>query len=60
MNYLITPPNTHYYGGLGITAYHFRNSAEILKNHSESRIDILPLCYLQRHAIELFLKSLRP
>jgi len=57
MNYLITPPNTHYDGGLGITAYHFSNAAEALKNDDASNNEILPLCYLQRHAIELFLKS---
>lgn len=58
MNYLITPPNTHYDGGLGITAYNFSSAADILKNHNNSMDGILPLCYLQRHAIELFLKSL--
>jgi len=57
MNYLITPPNTHYDGGLGITAYNFSNAADILKENESSTNGILPLCYLQRHAIELFLKS---
>ena len=58
MNYLITPPNTHYDGGLGITACNFSRASDILKKHNNSMDGILPLCYLQRHAIELFLKSL--
>ncbi len=58
MNYLFTPPNTHYDGGLGITACSFSSAANILKEHDESTDEILPLCYLQRHAIELYLKSL--
>jgi len=57
MNYLITAPNTHYDGGLGITAYNFSNAADILKKNDNSINGILPLCYLQRHAIEFFLKS---
>jgi len=58
MNYLITPPSTHYDEGLGITACNFSSAADILKKHDEPMNEILPLCYLQRHAIELFLKSL--
>lgn len=58
MNYLITPPCTHYDGGLGITACSFSSAADILKNHGAPMNETLPLCYLQRHAIELFLKSL--
>jgi hypothetical protein len=57
MNYLITPPNTHYDGGLGITACDFLQAADALREIKEFKRDVLPLCYLQRHAIELFLKS---
>lgn len=58
MNYLITPPNTHYDGGVGITASNFSNAAKVLKKNNGTSDGILPFCYLQRHAIELFLKSL--
>lgn len=58
MNYLITPPSTHYDGGMGITGYNFRCAAETLKKYSSSADGLLPLNYLHRHAIELFLKSL--
>lgn len=57
MNYLITPPLTHYDGGLGITGCNFWHAAKILKEHGTSSDGVLPLCYLHRHAIELFLKS---
>ena len=58
MNFLFTPPNTHYDNGLGITAHNFSNAADILKNNNSTMAGVLPLYYLQRHAIELFLKSL--
>ncbi len=57
MNYLITPPSTHYDGGIGITGCNFRHAADTLKEHGSSLDGVLPLCYLHRHAIELFLKS---
>lgn len=57
MNYLITPPSTHYDGGIGITGCNFRHAADTLKEHGSSMDGTLPLCYLNRHAIELFLKS---
>jgi hypothetical protein len=57
MNYLITPPNSHFDGGLGITGHHFRNAAKILSEHGSYSEGVLPLCYLYRHSIELFLKS---
>lgn len=57
MNYLITPPSTHYDGGIGITGCSFRYAAETLKEHGSLLDGVLPLCYLHRHAIELFLKS---
>jgi hypothetical protein len=58
MNYLITPPSTHYDGGIGITGCNFRYAAETLKEHGSTLDGVLPLCYLHRHAIELFLKSI--
>ncbi|WP_146218702.1 hypothetical protein [Halomonas sp. LBP4] len=58
MNYLITPPSTHYDGGIGITGCNFRHAAETLKEHGSSLDGVLPLCYLHRHAVELFLKSI--
>ena len=58
MNYLITPPSTHYDGGIGITGCNFRHAAATLKEHGSSIDGVLPLCYLHRHAIELFLKSI--
>lgn len=57
MNYLITPPSSHYDGGIGITGCNFRHAADTLKEHGSSLDGVLPLCYLHRHAIELFLKS---
>lgn len=57
MSYLITPPSNHYDGGMGITGCNFRHAAETLKAHGSSLDGVLPLCYLHRHAIELFLKS---
>ncbi|MCW4152767.1 hypothetical protein OM427_24950 [Halomonas sp. 18H] len=57
MNFLITPPSSHFDGGIGITACNFKNAAETLKEHGSSLDDVLPLCYLYRHAVELFLKS---
>lgn len=57
MNYLITPPSLHYDGGLGITACNFSHAADALQEANNALIDVLPVCYLQRHSIELFLKS---
>ena len=58
MNFLFTPPNTHYDNGLGIPAHNFLNAANILKENNNTMAGVLPLYYLQRHSIELFLKSL--
>ena len=57
MNYLITPPTLQYDGGLGITACNFSHAADALQEANNAMIDTLPICYLQRHSIELFLKS---
>lgn len=58
MQYLITPPETHFDRGLGISANNFRAAARILKSDESRIFGTLPLYYLQRHAIELYLKSL--
>jgi hypothetical protein len=57
MQYLFTPPNTHYDGGLGITAIQFSTAAESLSHENTSMSGVLPKCYLQRHALELWFKS---
>ena len=58
MNILITPPEQHFDKGLGISAWHFRDAAKALKESDISRDLVSPICYVQRHAIELYLKSL--
>ncbi|PCJ42857.1 MAG: hypothetical protein COA71_04995 [SAR86 cluster bacterium] len=58
MMFMLTPPQTHYDGGLGITATNFYNAGKLLKENEKSLLDgTLPLGFLLRHAIELFLKS---
>lgn len=58
LNILITPPEKHFDRGLGISAWHFRDAANVLLE-SEKKGDLVsPIGYLQRHAIELYLKSL--
>ena len=57
MQYLFTPPNTHYDGGLGASADQFSTAAEVLEKHESGMDGILPKSYLQRHALELWLKS---
>lgn len=58
MNVLITPPESHFDRGLGISAWRFRDSAKLLLESENSRDLLSPIGYLQRHAIELYLKSL--
>lgn len=58
MNILITPPENHFDRGLGVSAWRFRDAAKLLLE-SEGNSDLVsPIGYLQRHAIELYLKSL--
>ncbi len=57
MNYLITPPSTHFDYGLGITACNFDHAADVLEEHKSGLDDTLPLSFLRRHAVELYLKS---
>ena len=48
----------HFDKGLGISAWRFRDAAKVLID-SENNKDLLsPIGYLQRHAVELYLKSL--
>ena len=58
MNILITPPEMHFDKGLGISAWRFREAAKVLIDSENNRDLISPVGYLQRHAIELYLKSL--
>lgn len=58
MNYLLTPPHMHYDLGFGISADEFKNAADILLKTKSSQDILLPINYLKRHAIELYLKSL--
>lgn len=58
MNILITPPESHFDRGLGISAWHFRDAANALLGSEKKRDLLSPIAYLQRHAIELYLKSL--
>ncbi len=58
MNVFLTPPETHFDGGLGMSASNFKSASEALKNSDENQSGALPICYLQRHSIELYLKSL--
>ncbi|EIN6502414.1 hypothetical protein LPW93_004582, partial [Salmonella enterica subsp. enterica serovar Newport] len=56
--YLMMPLHMHIDYGFGATAEQFKESADIL-SASESIKDLgMPVNYLRRHAIELYLKSL--
>jgi hypothetical protein len=59
MNYLMTPLEEHYDDGFGAMAMSFRLAAEKLKKIEEddSFLQHLPLNFLLRHSIELYLKS---
>lgn len=59
MRYIFTPPHQHYDCGLGYTACNFYYAAKALSECESVLGDSnLPTCYLQRHSIELFMKSL--
>lgn len=58
MNILITPPEQHFDKGYGLSAWNFRESAKQLSKYEYSRDLSSPISYLQRHAIELYLKSI--
>jgi len=60
MHYLLTPPHTHIDFGFGITGDAFKEAADKLDTVLHERgvlSEQLPINYLRRHAIELFLKS---
>lgn len=61
MHYLITPLHTHIDSGFGATGNAFKDAADKLEAGSGERDSIvlahLPINYLRRHAIELYLKS---
>ena len=59
MNYLFMPLSQHFDDGFGATGEAFEQSAKLLSSNSDDvtyRFQI-PLCFLYRHAIELYLKS---
>jgi hypothetical protein len=58
MNVFITPPEKHFDAGLGSSASNFKGASESLKSSGDNQSGDLPICYLQRHSIELYLKSL--
>lgn len=57
--YLFKPLDTHYDQGFGAIADSFQASATVLKEqYNRSSLNgHLPICYLYRHSIELFLKG---
>lgn len=60
MHYMLLPLAEHYDDGFGAVADSFRESAEwLLEDPPETRsfTEHLPIAYLYRHAIELYLKS---
>ena len=61
MHYFLTPLHTHIDFGFGATGDAFKNAADTLEGALPERGGIfneqLPINYLRRHAIELFLKS---
>jgi hypothetical protein len=61
VNYLLTPLHRHYDYGFGATGEAFKSAADrLLKPVNEEKLlnGHLPINFLLRHAIELFLKSL--
>lgn len=63
MQYLLTELSTHIDMGFGVTADAFREAAEFLNNAEQYKKSALqqidmPIHYLYRHSIELYLKSL--
>lgn len=61
MHYLLTPLEKHYDGGFGAMANSFMGAAVDLREAAEGGATFLnrhlPISFLYRHAIELFLKS---
>jgi len=58
INYLLTPIDRHFDLGFGFTGNTFRDAANsLLDNKDEFYFGDPPISYLQRHAIELYIKS---
>jgi hypothetical protein len=57
IEYLLTPLDTHYDLGFGATANAFKESADNLSENSPTFSGHIPVWFLRRHAIELYLKS---
>ncbi|OXR33434.1 hypothetical protein PSUM_15560 [Pseudomonas umsongensis] len=60
MLYMMLPLDRHFDSGFGAVADSFRDAADALENTRENTPtlnDHLPISYLYRHAIELYLKS---
>lgn len=56
--YLMMPLHMHIDYGFGATAEKFKESADILSVSESAKDLIMPINYLRRHTIELYLKSL--
>jgi hypothetical protein len=55
--YLLMPLDTHFDHGFGATADAYKDAAEMLSEGERSMNGHLPIRFLLRHAIELYLKS---
>ncbi|WP_437765396.1 hypothetical protein WMF27_30190 [Sorangium sp. So ce281] len=57
----MTPLDRHFDDGLGATGQAFKDAADLLAQQHEGQLAFinghLPICYLYRHSVELFLKS---
>lgn len=60
MKYMFTDISTHIDLGFGVTASNFRDTAEFLNGNYKDSADsgFMPILYLYRHSVELYLKSL--
>jgi len=58
INYMLAPLDKHFDLGFGFTGNTFRGAAEsLVAKEDKSYFGDAPISYLQRHAIELYLKS---
>lgn len=60
MQFLLSPLSEQFDLGFGIVGHSFKTAAEELESHNGPTADFhrhLPICYLYRHSVELFLKS---
>lgn len=56
--YLLMPLHMHYDHGFGMTADQFKESADELMESDSSKDLLMPINFLKRHSLELYLKSL--